>query len=165
MKPSLVLCLMVGAAAAVSAQTSGQNCVPVGGVLFTNVASIENRINFGAVFGDLGGSVAAAIIAGPETIGFPAQGRQQIRFTVQHYWVTANGDILLFNPAVATADTTSKENVVSIVYDNYVATISGGTGRFANATGTIKFLGAVDFNLGHLVLRYAGQVCQGGSNP
>ena len=134
-----------------------------GGVLFTNVAAIENRINFGVVYGDLAGAVAASIIAGPETIGFPAQGRQQIRFTVQHYWITDKGDIILFKPAVATADTTSKPNVVSIAYDNYVATIVGGTGRFANATGTVKFLGAVDFNESHLVLRYSGQVCTGGS--
>jgi hypothetical protein len=133
----------------------------VGGVLFTNVGAIENRINLGVVYGDLAGTVAAAIIAGPETIGFPAQGRQQIRFTVQHYWVTDKGEVILFKPAVATADTTSKENVVSITYDNYVGTIVGGTGRFANATGTVKFTGTVDFNESHLVLRYSGQVCQG----
>lgn len=149
--------LMMATAVLASAQTSSQGCTPVGGVLFTNVAAIENRINFGVVYGDLAGSVAAAITAGPETIGFP--GRAQVRFTVQHYWVTDKGEIIQFKPATATADTTSKQNVVAITYDNYVATISGGTGRFANATGTVKFTGTVDFNENHLVLRYAGQVC------
>ena len=158
---SLVLLLM-GAAVLANAQSAGQTCTPVGGVLFTNVAAIENRINFGVVYGDLAGTVAAAIIAGPETIGFPAQGRQQIRFTVQHYWVTDKGELILFKPAVATADTTSNQNVVAITYDNYVATITGGTGRFANATGTVKFIGTVDFGENHLVLRYAGQVCLAG---
>ena len=134
------------------------------GILFTNVAAIENRINTGVVYGDLAGTVSAAIIAGPTTIGFPAAGRQEIQFTVQHYWVTEKGDTILFKPAVATADTTSKDNVVAITYDNYIATVSGGTGRFANATGTIKFLGAVDFNVNHLVLRYAGQVCLAGGS-
>ncbi|HEY2019352.1 MAG TPA: hypothetical protein VGH38_37850, partial [Bryobacteraceae bacterium] len=96
--------LLGGAAVLASAQTSSQNCSPVGGVLFTNVGAIENRINLGVVYGDLAGTVAAAIIAGPETIGFPAQGRQQIWFTVQHYWVTDKGEVILFKPAVATAD-------------------------------------------------------------
>ena len=114
-------------------------------------------------YGDLAGTVAAAIIAGPTTVGFPAQGRQQIQFTAQHYWVTDKGEIILFKPAVATADTTSKDNVVALTYDNYVATITGGTGRFANATGTVKFMGTVDFNEGHLVLRYSGQLCPAAS--
>jgi len=159
MKLASFVLLLMGAAALASAQTPGQTCNPVGGILFTNVAAIENRINTGVVYGDLAGTVSAAIIAGPTTIGFPAQGRQQIQFTVQHYWVTDKGDNILFKPAVATADTTSTTNVVSITYDNYVATVNGGTGRFVNATGTIKFLGAVDFNQSHLVLRYSGQVC------
>jgi len=159
MKLASFVLLLMGAAALANAQTPGQTCNPVGGILFTNVAAIENRINTGVVYGDLAGTVSAAIIAGPTTIGFPAQGRQQIQFTVQHYWITDKGDNILFKPAVATADTTSSANVVSITYDNYVATVNGGTGRFANATGTIKFLGAVDFNQSHLVLRYSGQVC------
>jgi hypothetical protein len=162
MKPASFVLLMMGAAALASAQPAGQTCTPVGGVLFTNVAAIENRINFGMVYGDLAGSVAAAIIAGPETIGFPAQGRQQIRFTVQHYWVTDKGEVILFKPAVATADTTSNQNVVAITYDNYVATVTGGTGRFKNASGTIKFTGTVDFGETHLVLRYAGEICLAG---
>jgi len=160
---SLFVLLLMGAAALASAQTPSQSCTPVGGILFTNVAAIENRINFGVVSGDLAGSVAASIIAGPETIGFPSQGRTQIRFTVQHYWVTDRGETILFKPAVATADTTSKENVVSITYDNYVAQIIGGTGRFENATGTVKFTGVVDFNESHLVLRYTGRYCTAGA--
>ena len=159
---SLALLLM-GAAVLASAQTTPQNCTPLGGILFTNVAAIENRINVGVAYGDLAGTVAAAIIAGPTMTGFPAQGRQQIQFTVQHYWVTDKGEIILFKPAAATADTTSKDNVVAITYDNYVATITGGTGRFANATGTVKFMGAVDFNESHLVLRYSGQLCPAAS--
>ncbi|HEY1494128.1 MAG TPA: hypothetical protein VGF49_06275 [Candidatus Solibacter sp.] len=159
MKPVLSIGLILTAAAFAQGQPAGQNCSPVGGVLFTNVAAIESRINFGVVYGDLAGAVAAAITSGPETVGFPAQGRQQIRFTVQHYWVTEKGELIFFKPATATADTTSKQNVVAITYDNYVGIVSGGTGRFVNATGTVKFMGTVDFNENHLVLRYAGEVC------
>lgn len=156
-----IILLVIGSAGLVPAESTTQSCTPVGGVLFTNVAAIENRVNFGVVYGDLAGSVAAAIIAGPEVVGFPA--RQQIRFTVQHYWVTDKGEMINFKPATATADTTSKQNVVAITYDNYIGTIDGGTGRFANATGTVKFMGAVDFNENHLVLRYSGQVCLAGT--
>jgi len=146
--------LLLAGAATLAAQT-GQTCSPVGGILFTNVAAIENRINFGVVTGDLAGAVAASIIAGPQIIGF----RQQVQFTVQHYWVTDKGEIIKFDPATALADQTSKANVVAITYDNYIGKIVGGTGRFANATGTVKFMGAVDFNENHLVLRYSGTVC------
>ena len=163
MKPVSLALLLMGAAVLVSAQTTPQNCTPLGGILFTNVAAIENRINVGVAYGDLAGTVAAAIIAGPTVIGFPAQGRQQIQFTVQHYWISDKGEIILFKPAAATADTTSKDKVVAIVYDNSVATITGGAGRFANATGTVKFMGAVDFNENHLVLRYSGQLCPAAS--
>ena len=73
--------------------------------------------------------------------------------------MTDKGETDPFQPAVATADTTSKQSVVAITYDNYVATITGGTGRFDNASGTMKFTGTVDFEENHLVLRYSGQVC------
>jgi hypothetical protein len=153
MKFASMLLLLAGTAA--FAAQPGQTCSPVGGTLFTNVAAIENRINFGMVTGDLAGAVAASIIAGPEVIGF----KQQVRFTVQHFWVTDKGEIIKFDPATALADQTSKANVVAITYDNYVAKITGGTGRYANATGTVKFTGTVDFNESHLVLRYTGEVC------
>ena len=148
---------LLAAAAVLAAAQSGQNCTPIGGVLFTNVAAIENRINFGVVYGDLSGSVAAAITSGPEQIGFP--GAPQLRFTVQHYWVTEKGELIQFKPATATADFTSKKNVYAITYDNYQGTVTGGTGKFANATGTVKFMGTVDFNENHLVLRYMGEIC------
>ncbi len=157
MKLATVIVLVAACAMLAAAQPNGQNCTQVGGVLFTNVGAIENRINFGVVSGDLAGAVAAAIIDGPHTVGFP--GPQQIRFTVQHYWVTDKGDLINFKPATATADPTSKQNVVAITYDNYVGTVDGGTGKYANATGTVKFMGAVDFNTNHLVLRYSGQIC------
>ena len=149
--------VLLAAAAGVLSAAQPQTCTSVGGTLFTNVAAIENRINFGVVHGDLAGAVAAAVIAGPEVVNFP---KQQIRFTVQHYWVTDKGETLILEPATATADQTSKANVVAITYDNYQAKVAGGTGRFANATGTLKFTGTVDFNENHLVLRYTGEICQ-----
>jgi hypothetical protein len=46
----------------------------------------------------------------------------------------------------------------------YKAHLSGGTGRFANATGDMFFIGEIHFNTGNVVLRYSGAVCVSGSN-
>jgi hypothetical protein len=43
----------------------------------------------------------------------------------------------------------------------YKVHLSGGTGRFANATADLSSIGEVDFNTGHAVLRYSGTVCYG----
>ena len=43
--------------------------------------------------------------------------------------------------------------------NSYLVMIKGGTGRFANATGTLKLLGALDLNNGTVVLRYKGEIC------
>ena len=45
----------------------------------------------------------------------------------------------------------------------YKAHLSGGTGRFANATGDFSNIGEVDFGTGHAILRYSGTVCYGGN--
>jgi hypothetical protein len=37
--------------------------------------------------------------------------------------------------------------------------ITGGTGRFAGASGTLAVFGAIDLNHGQLILRYQGEVC------
>jgi hypothetical protein len=47
---------------------------------------------------------------------------------------------------------------------DYKAHLSGGTGRFANATGDTSYIGEIDFNTGHVVLRYTGKVCFSGSD-
>jgi hypothetical protein len=38
-------------------------------------------------------------------------------------------------------------------------TITGGTGRYAGASGKIAVFGAVDLGKQQLILRYEGQVC------
>ncbi len=37
--------------------------------------------------------------------------------------------------------------------------ITGGTGRFVGATGTLAARGAADLSQGQLTLRYAGTIC------
>ena len=125
-------------------------CEAVGGVLMTNIGAIDGVYNLGPVFGVLQGSVAAKIL------GLNKDGT----FSVQHYWVTAAGDSILFKvailkPTFPTADT----NIVAVPWGNYSSDISGGTGKFDGATGTINYFGIADFNKNTLVLRYSGTVC------
>jgi len=81
----------------------------------------------------------------------------------QHHWVTESGDTILLNPADATAYTTPDNNRFLGDYLSGIE-ITGGTGAFEGATGTIFAFGAVDLNLGQVTsgqvtLRYAGTVC------
>jgi hypothetical protein len=67
----------------------GRPCSEVGGVLMTNINAIpipdaSNGTNFGPMFGDLAGSVAATIL-GQDSAG---------AYLVQHYFVTAAGDTI-----------------------------------------------------------------------
>jgi hypothetical protein len=125
-------------------------CVPVGGVLMTNIAAIDNVYNLGPVFGDLQGSVAAKIVSAN------ANGT----YTLQHYWVATSGDTILFRPAVLTPTyPTYDHNIIAVPWGNYSSDISGGTGKFEGATGTINYFGMADFNKSTLVLRYSGTVC------
>ena len=131
-------------------------CEAVGGVLTTNIGAItDGGINLGPVFGDLAGSVAAKILsANPDGT-----------YTVQHYWVTAAGDTILFKQAILTptypVSTAAMLNkaIVAVPWGNYSSDIAGGTGKYDGATGTINYFGMADFAKNTLVLRYSGTVC------
>jgi hypothetical protein len=131
-------------------QTSTSNCVPVGGALMTNIGAIAGVTNLGPVSGDLAGSVAATIL-GQNSNG---------TYNVQHYWVTAAGDTITLKVAVLTPTyPTSNQAIVAVPWGNYRSYISGGTGKFASATGYLDYFGMADFTQNTLVLRYRGQVC------
>lgn len=124
-------------------------CEAVGGVLMTNIGAIEGVTNLGPVFGDLQGSVAATIK------GQDANGN----FLVQHYWVNAAGETILFKVATLKPVGTSDPNVVAVLWGNYSSEIAGGTGKYKNATGKLDYFGIADFNQNTLVLRYRGTIC------
>jgi len=125
-------------------------CVPVGGALMTNIGAIAGVTNLGPVSGDLAGSVAATIL-GQNSNG---------TYNVQHYWVTAAGETITLKVAVLTPTyPTSNPAIVAVPWGNYRSYISGGTGKFANATGYLDYFGMADFTQNTLVLRYRGQVC------
>jgi hypothetical protein len=119
-------------------------------MLMTNVNAIDDTINLGPVSGDLKGSVAAKILPGRNLDG---------SINVQHYWITDSGDTILFKPAPLRGTDTGDPNVVAVLWGRYVSDISGGTGKYAGATGKLEYFGMADFKALTLVLRYRGEVC------
>jgi hypothetical protein len=53
----------------------------------------------------------------------------------------------------------TNNEVVAVPWGNYRSYITGGTGKFANATGYLDNFGMADFTHNTLVLRYRGPVC------
>jgi hypothetical protein len=115
----------------------------------------------GRVTGDLSGAVAA-------TIENVQQTGNTFVFTVQHHIVTDEGDFVNAKEALAT--TVQLQGVTPPLFAivTYpVSIIPGGTGKFANATGTITNIGEVqvpgfatgDLSGGTLILRYSGNIC------
>jgi hypothetical protein len=116
----------------------------------TNIGAIAGVTNLGPVFGDLNGSVAATIL-GQNSNG---------TYNVQHYWVTAAGDTITLKQAVLIPTyPTSDKAIVAVPWGNYRSYITGGTGKFKDATGYLDYFGMADFQQNTLVLRYRGQVC------
>ena len=76
--------------------------------------------------------------------------------SVHHYWVTDAGDTIFVAPAQLTALQVAP-GLFAIV--NYPVSITGGTGRFQGATGTVNLIGEADFNAGQIGLRYSGRIC------
>jgi hypothetical protein len=81
---------------------------------------------------------------------------------VQHHLVTETGDTITVAPAQATVAPVGP-GLFAVV--NYPVQITGGTGKFAGATGTFDNIGEVrlpnfpDLTGGTTVFRYSGEVC------
>ena len=153
---SVIVLLTIALAASLPVCAQSGQCQAVGGVLMTNIGAItDGGINLGPVFGDLAGSVAAKILSAN------ADGT----YTLQHYWVTATGDTILFKQAILKPTypvyTAMIQNtaIVAVPWGNYSSDIAGGTGKFQGATGTLNYFGMADFTKNTLVLRYSGTVC------
>jgi hypothetical protein len=147
---SFVLLLTLALVATLPICAQSAPCASVGGELMTNIAAIDDVYNLGPVFGDLQGSVAAKIVSI----------NHNGTYTIQHYWVTSSGATILMKPAILKPTYPTKDHhIVAVPWGNYISTISGGTGKFDGATGTISYFGMADFNNSTLVLRYSGTVC------
>ena len=129
-------------------------CRHVGGGVLTNflqpgdcVGSFQNLCTDGTTTGDLKGSVGVSILGINGNV-----------FHVHHHWVTESGDTIFLNDANLTTFPTSDPNRVLGDYLDGVK-ITGGTGAFDGANGTVFAFGAADLKLGQITLRYSGTVC------
>ena len=125
-------------------------CRQVGGSLITNFGGVDANTTLGPASGDLGGAVAASIL------GVAPGANGTTVFTVQHHWVTDSGHAIFFKVAQATVAPVAPGVFGFVTYD---AALSGGTGKFTGATGTLHFTGEADLNAGTIALRYNGKVC------
>lgn len=121
-------------------------CTTVGGAFLINF--IDETTGLAALTGDLTGAVRGVILESePGDDG-------TLALTLEHAITTEAGDLIL----------TSDQAMLTPVEDNVflmrqVQTIVGGTGEFAEATGSLQEFGAVDMALGQGVLRYTGEIC------
>ena len=115
----------------------------------TNFGAIDANTTMGIATGDLRGAVSGTLLGPPQLVS------GTVVFHVQHHWVTESGDMLTFDPAVATTAPISQTLFAVITYPVHV---TGGTGKFAGATGDITNIGEADLIAG-TVFRYSGQVC------
>jgi len=125
-------------------------CRQVGGSLITNFGGVDSNTTLGPASGDLSGAVAASIL------GVAPGPNGTTVFTVQHHWVTYSGHAIFFKSAEAVVAPVAP-GIFGVV--SYNAALNGGTGRFAGASGTLRFTGEADLNAGTIVLRYNGKVC------
>jgi len=127
-----------------------RGCMAVGGTILTNFGAIDANTTMGTATGDLRGAVSGTLLGAPV-----AGAGNTVVFHVQHHWVTESGETLNFDPATATTVPLSPTLFAIVTYPVH---LTGGTGRFAGATGDMTSIGEVDLVKG-IVFRYTGQVC------
>ena len=114
---------------------------------------LDQTTTLGTATGDLRGGLGVNVLS--VTPG--ANG--SVVFHNHHHWVTEAGDTIFFADADATAFPSGVSGLFAASYANGI-NITGGTGRFAGATGKLATVfGAVNLGQGQIVLRYQGQVC------
>jgi hypothetical protein len=142
------------------------NCKEVSGGIVTNFLAESGTVTFpnesgkqfifttlGTATGDLAGGIGVYIFS------FTPTGNTAVA-NVHHHWVTDAGDTINLADATANAyQVGSYTGIYAVAGGSYTATITGGTGRFANATGQLSFNGVLDENQGTVVLRYQGAIC------
>jgi len=125
------------------------HCKQVGGAILTNF--IDPTTTLGTATGDLRGGLGVSVLnvkAGTKWISGLSQSPPMGNRVWRHDF---------FADADARAYPTPA-GIFGTAYTNGVQ-ITGGTGRFAGATGKLAIYGAVDLPQGQIILRYSGQVC------
>ena len=127
---------------AVPGAAANGHCQPVGGSVFTNF--VDQTDAAGPVSGDLAGAVSVEILAINGNV-----------YHIRKHFVTTSGDTM----TVADTDfTTYPTSVSGLAAATEPMNITGGTGRFDGATGSVTFFGAINSG-GEVTLRYSGTIC------
>jgi hypothetical protein len=142
--------LVLAATAAAQNPETDSNCKPIGGMASTNLGGFGPNTTMGVVVGDLAGAI------GVEILGTSVGSNGLVDVTVHHHWVTVTGETLTVDNAHAYGVYVAPG---LLAVTNYQVHISGGTGRYRNTKGDTSAIGEADFNAGHLVLRFTGQLC------
>jgi hypothetical protein len=140
----------------------GQGCQEVGGAVLTNFISPPNPAatsitkTLGTATGDLKGGTGIEVISTtPGSNGI-------MTFHNRHLWVTESGETIFMADGDAPAIPIPGMNGLFFTrYINGVA-ITGGTGRFAGATGNLDIYGTIDLRdpeHGIISLHYQGEIC------
>ena len=138
-----VLAALASGFSAVPGAAGNSHCEPVGGTVFTNFVDPPTNA-LGPVSGDLPGAVSVQILAINGNV-----------YHIRKHFVTTSGDTM----TVADTDfTTYPTSVSGLAAATEPMTITGGTGRFDGATGSVTFFGAINGD-GEVMLRYSGTVC------
>src|SRR5271163_214162 len=147
---SFLATLILAATAIGQSSTTSPKCEPIGGFISTNVGGFGPNTTMGTVVGDLAGAV------GVEILDITTGANGLVDISVHHHWVTTNGDTLTIDKANAYGVYVAPG---LLAVTDYKVHIAGGTGRYQNTYGDINVIGEADFNAGHLVLRFTGQLC------
>jgi len=142
--------------ASLATTASAKTCTTVGGAILTNLGGFGvidgSPTTLGVATGHLKGALGVQVVsAAPDFTSI----------TVQHHWVTDDGETLNFDQATLHG---AYVGPTLLGVTEYKIHLSGGTGRFSNATGDLSSIGEIDFSTGHTILRYSGTVCYGGTN-
>jgi hypothetical protein len=141
------LCVLLLASSALAAP---KHCASVGGAFMTNVGGFGANTTLGVITGDIKGAVGVQILS----IETASDGTTTI--IVQHHLVTEAGDTVEIQQAQAIGVFVAP-GLFAIT--NYHFHVAGGSGRFDRAMGDMSAIGEADFNTGHLIGRYSGQLC------
>jgi hypothetical protein len=131
-----------------SAQDSATDCETVGGTFLINF--VDPTTGLAVLSGDLTGAVRGVIL--DQTMNEA----NIMSLSLEHVIVTETGDMLM-----TTDEATLMPVDEGVFFMQQTQTIVGGTGRYAEATGTLTEFGAVDMGTGQGVLRYTGEICTG----
>jgi len=128
--------------------TGGGNCAPVGGTFIINFVDQTNAAAL--LTGDLAGAARGlALKVEPGANGV-------INYTTTHAITTQGGDLLMTSDHSVLTPVQGQDKMY---FFSQVQTVTGGTGRYANATGTLTEYGAFNAAVAEGVLRYTGHVC------